>query len=73
MSIVAQQQLFSWKNIEKLGDLERLNLVLEYIPMKKSSVFWRRNVKMDGINIQSNRCGIQYLPALSINISVSKA
>jgi hypothetical protein len=32
MSIVAQQQLFSWKNIEKLGDLERLNLVLEYIP-----------------------------------------
>lgn len=32
MAIIPQRELFSWKEIEKLGDLERLKLVLEYLP-----------------------------------------
>jgi hypothetical protein len=32
MAIIAQQTLFGWNEIEILGDLERLNLVIEYMP-----------------------------------------
>jgi hypothetical protein len=32
MAIIRQKQLFSWKEIENLGDLDRLPLVLEYLP-----------------------------------------
>lgn len=32
MAIVAQKQLFGWEEIEDLGDLERLRLLLEYLP-----------------------------------------
>jgi hypothetical protein len=32
MAFIPQRELFSWKEIENLGDLERLKLVLEYLP-----------------------------------------
>lgn len=32
MATIAQRELFTWKEIENLGDLERLRLVLEYLP-----------------------------------------
>ena len=32
MARISQKQLFVWKDIENLGDLERLKLVLNYIP-----------------------------------------
>ncbi len=32
MGSIAQKQLFCWKDIENLGDLERLDLVLKYLP-----------------------------------------
>jgi len=32
MAIIAQKKLIGWKEIEDLGDLERLNLVLKYLP-----------------------------------------
>ena len=32
MAIIAQKKLFGWKEIEDLGDLERLDLVLKYLP-----------------------------------------
>jgi hypothetical protein len=32
MATIAQREIFTWKEIEKLGDLERLRLVLEYLP-----------------------------------------
>jgi len=32
MAIIAQNKLFWWKEIEDLGDLERLNLVLNNLP-----------------------------------------
>lgn len=32
MAIIPQQELFSWEEIEDLGDLERLKLALEYLP-----------------------------------------
>lgn len=32
MAVIAQRNLFSWKEIDYLGDLERLRLVLEYLP-----------------------------------------
>ena len=32
MAVIAQQTLFMWSEIEELGDLERLRLILEYMP-----------------------------------------
>lgn len=32
MAVIIQNQLFGWQDIEKLGDLERLSLVLKYLP-----------------------------------------
>jgi hypothetical protein len=32
MAIIPQQRLFGWREIENLGELERLRLVLEYMP-----------------------------------------
>ena len=32
MAIIPQRRLFSWKDVENLGDLERLQLVLDVIP-----------------------------------------
>lgn len=32
MAIIAQKQLFGWEEIEELGDLNRLRLVLDYLP-----------------------------------------
>nr|WP_288010501.1 hypothetical protein [Kyrpidia sp.] len=32
MAIIPQIELFSWEEIEPLGDLERLRLVLEHLP-----------------------------------------
>ncbi|REJ27107.1 MAG: transposase, partial [Caldibacillus debilis] len=32
MAIIPQLSLFSWNEIEELGDLERLRLVLENMP-----------------------------------------
>lgn len=35
MAIITQKKLFGWKEIEDLGDLERLYLVLNYLPDEK--------------------------------------
>ncbi len=35
MAIMPQQRLFGWEEIEGLGDLERLRLVLEHMPDEK--------------------------------------
>lgn len=32
MAIIAQQTIFVWSEVEELGDLERLRLVIEYMP-----------------------------------------
>jgi len=32
MATISQKQLFVWNDLENLGDLERLKLVLDYIP-----------------------------------------
>jgi hypothetical protein len=32
MAIIPQKRLFGWEEIDELGDLERLRLVLEYLP-----------------------------------------
>ena len=32
MAIIPQQTFFEWTDVEKLGDLERLQLVLEHMP-----------------------------------------
>ena len=35
MAIIPHKKLFRWKEIEDLGDLERLYLVLKYLPDEK--------------------------------------
>jgi len=32
MAIIPQKQLFGWQEVEELGDLQRLLLVLNYLP-----------------------------------------
>ncbi|MDQ0415282.1 MULTISPECIES: hypothetical protein [Mesobacillus] len=32
MAIISQMSLFFWKELDELGDLERLGLVLDYMP-----------------------------------------
>ncbi len=32
MAIIPQKQLFKWDEIEELGDLQRLKLVIDYLP-----------------------------------------
>ena len=32
MAIIHQKQLFSWKEIENLGDLQRFSLLVKYLP-----------------------------------------
>ena len=35
MAIIPQKQLFGWKEIENIGDLDRLRLVIDYLPDEK--------------------------------------
>ena len=46
MATIAQRELFTWKEIENLGDLQRLRLVQEYLPddglMRRQSGMTRR-------------------------------
>ena len=35
MAIIPQKQLFGWKEIENIGDLDRLRLAIEYLPDEK--------------------------------------
>src|SRR5690625_2561312 len=35
MAIIPQMSLFSWTDVEELGDLDRLRLVIEYLPNNK--------------------------------------
>ena len=32
MAIITERSLFGWKDVEELGDLQRLHLVLKYLP-----------------------------------------
>lgn len=43
MAFIHQRQLFSWKDIENLGDLERLKLVIENMPDEDLMVLLERN------------------------------
>jgi len=43
MAIIPQRQLFSWKEIENLGDLQRLQLVLKYLPDEPMMRFFESN------------------------------
>ena len=35
MAMIAQPRLFGWEEIEELGDLQRLQLVVQYMPDEK--------------------------------------
>lgn len=35
MAIISQMNLFSWTDLDELGDLDRLRLVIEYLPDNK--------------------------------------
>jgi len=43
MATIPQRQLFSWQEIEELGDLERLRLVLDYLPDESLMRILERN------------------------------
>ena len=43
MATIPQRQLFCWRQIEELGDLERLRLVLDYLPDESLMRILERN------------------------------
>jgi len=50
MAILHQNQLFVWSDIEELGDLERLKLVLETIPDEKLMQRLEKERGLSGVN-----------------------
>lgn len=49
MAIIAQKQIFGWQDVEILGDLERLHLVLKYFPDEELVSFFEKQRK-NGLN-----------------------
>jgi hypothetical protein len=43
MAIIHEQELFSWKDLENLGDLERLKLIIEHMPDERLMKFLEEN------------------------------
>ena len=59
MAIIPQRTLFSWEEIEPLGDLERLPWVVERLcPMRISCGHWKPPADAGETIIRSERCGI---------------
>ena len=54
MANIQQKQLFVWNDLEDLGDLERLKLVLDYIP-DENLVKKLENQRNKGRNKYPNR------------------
>ena len=52
MAIIAQKKLFGWREIEELGNLDRLRLVLQWLP--DEPLIWKRSAVGGGMN---TRCG----------------
>lgn len=44
MAIIPQTNLFSWQDIEELGDLEHLRLVLDYLPDETCVSQWEKEI-----------------------------
>jgi hypothetical protein len=55
MAIIAQQTLFMWNEIENLGDLERLRLVIEYMPNEELMNMLKRDRKNGRAEIKQCR------------------
>jgi hypothetical protein len=64
MAIIPQLCIFGWKEIEELGDLERLRLVLEYYAGRRTyeTTGKKSDIKV-GTIIRCGRCGTPCLPA----------
>jgi transposase len=45
MAIIPQMSLFSWEDVEELGDLERLRLVLDNMPDEALVEQWEKDRK----------------------------
>jgi len=62
MAIIAQKQIFGWNEIDGLGDLERLRLVVEYMPDEKVTLNKRvRPITMAGAVAQAARLCSWYI------------
>ncbi|WP_236579022.1 hypothetical protein [Heyndrickxia coagulans] len=68
MAIIPQMSLFTWKEIEILGDLDRLRLVLDYMP---DEAFMQSLEKKRGRAVMTTPfvpCGILSWQALYFNM-----
>jgi len=75
MAIIPQKQLFGWQEVDELGDLQRLLLVLNYLPdeelMKKLEQ--ERGRGRDDYPIRAVWNSILAVYELPVNFSVTKA
>jgi hypothetical protein len=68
MAIIPQQTLFVWSDLNELGDLERLRLVLDYIPDEEFMQKLNMRGETDEMITLLEQCGIVYLQVLSLSI-----
>lgn len=61
MAIIAQRRLFGWREIEKLGDLERLKLVLESISDEELAVLLEKKTVPKDERV-SGTCHVGFFP-----------
>lgn len=69
MAIIPQLKLFGWNEIEQLGDLERLRLVLEYMPDEDMMRLLEEKRGMAGTITLCGQCGIQCLLELCFSMT----
>lgn len=70
MAIIPQLSLFAWEEIEELGDLERLRLVIEYMPDEQLMRVLEKNVGRVVMMIRFEPCGMPYWLGLYSNMIV---
>ncbi len=74
VAIMPQQQLFSWHEIEGLGDLERLVLVLEHMPDEQlMQLLERLRGLRAGMITPSEGCGTPCWHGFFTSIALPKA
>ncbi|MFS8630447.1 MAG: hypothetical protein LOD92_04685 [Bacillales bacterium] len=72
MAIIPQLSLFAWEEIEELGDLERLRLVLEHMPDEHLMQKLEQKRGKVEMTIPFVPCGMPYWPALCFNMTATQ-
>ena len=73
MAMIAQKRLFDWQEIEELGDLARLKLVLDHLPDEELMRSLERRRGHGHNDYPYGPCGTLSWPVWCISIPASRA